>query len=213
MKKYVLLVFTGLMFACHSSNSTDENNEQKENIVLTKEEKIIKLYHESVLPIFKNYQEAGIPSEFTIDKKDLGIDGGAAEGYLVVSQGLVNLSKKNIQLFALSHEVGHIVTIKQARLFGLIGDISSGNMTNDYKKAEYFADLIAIHLIKTKLPESFILLAEDFPYLQNLLGTADSMHPSGKDRIASMNTYIQNSKENGDEEAFKNRFIAIWKMD
>jgi len=199
------------MCACNSNSSNEVILPENEIIPLTKEEEIIKLYNESVLPLFKEYSDVEIPTEFKIDKNDLGINAGASFGYVEVSQGLINLTKQDIQLFALAHEVAHIVTISQARLFGLQGSIPKGTVTNEYKKAEYLADLIAIHLINTKLNNEFHLLKSNFPYLQNLLGGASFTHPSGIDRINSINMYLENTLVS--DKAFKINFLRIWKME
>ena len=201
------------MCACNSNSSNEVILPENEIIPLTKEEEIIKIYNESVLPLFKEYSDVEIPTEFKIDKSDLSINAGASFGYVEISQGLINVTKKHIQLFALSHEVAHIVTIPQARLFGLEGSIPKGSITNDYKKAEYLADLIAIHLIKSKLNNEFRLLSTDFPFLQNLLGGSSFTHPSGSDRINEIQTYLENSISTNNDEAFKTSFLRIWKME
>ncbi|QXP69780.1 hypothetical protein H0I29_14305 [Polaribacter sp. R2A056_3_33] len=213
MKKSFLVLFSFLMFACNSNSSNEVILPENEEIPLTKEEEIIKIYNESVLPLFKEYSDTEIPTQFKIDKNDLGINAGAAFGYVEVSQGLVNLTKEDIQLFALTHEVAHIVTIKQARLFDLQGSIPKGTVTNDYKKAEYLADLIAIHLIKTKLNKEFNLLTSNFPFLQDLLGDTTFTHPSGSDRINCINTYLENTLVTSNDIAFKNTFLNIWQME
>ena len=201
------------MFACNTNSSNEEVFPPNKEISLTKEESIIKVYNESVLPLFKNYMDVEIPTQFKVDKDDLSINAGATFGYVEVSQGLVNLTKEHIQLFALTHEVAHIVTISQARLLGLEGSIPKGSITNDYKKAEYLADLIAIHLIKSKLNNEFRLLSTDLPFLQNLLGGSSFTHPSGSDRINEIQTYLENSISTNNDEAFKTSFLRIWKME
>ncbi|MCL7764018.1 hypothetical protein MPF19_11365 [Polaribacter sp. Z014] len=213
MNKTFLVLFSFLMFACNTNSSNEEVFPPIKEVTLTKEESIIKMYNESVLPLFKNYTDVNIPTEFKIEEDDLSINAGASFGYVEVSQGLINITKKHIQLFALSHEVAHIVTIPQARLFGLEGSIPKGSITNDYKKAEYLADLIAIHLIKSKLNKEFSLLSTDFPFLQNLLGGSTFTHPSGSDRINAIQTYLENSISSNNDEAFKNNFLRIWKME
>ncbi len=213
MKKSILLLFSILILACNSNSSHEEILPENEVIPLTKEEEIVKTYNESVLPLFKDYNDVEIPTTFKVDKNDLGVNAGAAFGYVEISQGLINLSKEHIQLFALTHEVAHIVTILQAINFDLQGSVPKGTLTNDYKKSEYLADLIAIHLIKTKLGEDFNLLILDFPFLQNLLGAGSFTHPSGSDRINYINIYLENSLTKGDEEAFKDSFLRIWEMD
>jgi len=201
------------MFACNSNSSNEVILPENDNIPLTKEEEIVKIYNESVLPLFKKYSGAEIPKQFKIDKNDLGINAGAAFGYVEVSQGLINLTKEDIQLFALAHEVAHIVTIPQARLFDLQGSVPKGTVTNDYKKAEYLADLIAIHLIKVKLNKEFILLTSNFSFLQNLLGSTTFTHPSGIDRISYIKTYIENTITKSNDDAFKISFLRIWEME
>ena len=201
------------MFACNTNSSNEEVFPPNKEISLTKEESIIKVYNESVLPLFKNYMDVEIPTQFKVDKDDLSINAGATFGYVEVSQGLVNLTKEHIQLFALTHEVAHIVTISQSRIFGLEGSIPKGAITNDYKKAEYLADLIAIHLIKTKLNNEFRLLSTDFPFLENLLGGSTFTHPSGSDRMNVIQTYLENSLSTNNDEAFKINFLRIWEME
>ncbi len=201
------------MFACNTNSSNEEVFPPNKEISLTKEESIIKVYNESVLPLFKNYMDVEIPTQFKVDKDDLSINAGATFGYVEVSQGLVNLTKEHIQLFALTHEVAHIVTISQSRIFGLEGSIPKGAITNDYKKAEYLADLIAIHLIKTKLNNEFRLLSTDFPFLENLLGGSTFTHPSGSDRMNEIQTYLENSLSTNNDEAFKINFLRIWEME
>ncbi|MDN3617833.1 hypothetical protein QWY81_00025 [Polaribacter undariae] len=213
MKKYFLILFSFWMFACNSNSSNEVILPENDTIPLTKEEEIVKIYNEAVLPLFKSYLEVEIPTAFKIDEDDLSINAGASFGYVEVSQGLINLTKEHIQLFALSHEVAHIVTITQARLFGLGGSIPKGSITNDYKKAEYLADLIAIHLIKSKLNNEFRLLSTDLPFLQNLLGGSSFTHPSGSDRINEIQTYLENSISTNNDEAFKTSFLRIWKME
>ncbi|WP_166382311.1 MULTISPECIES: hypothetical protein [unclassified Polaribacter] len=213
MKKSFLFLFLFLMFACNTNSSNEEVFPPNKEISLTKEESIIKVYNESVLPLFKNYMDVEIPTQFKVDKDDLSINAGATFGYVEVSQGLVNLTKEHIQLFALTHEVAHIVTISQSRIFGLEGSIPKGAITNDYKKAEYLADLIAIHLIKTKLNNEFRLLSTDFPFLENLLGGSTFTHPSGSDRMNEIQTYLENSLSTNNDEAFKINFLRIWEME
>ena len=213
MKKTFLILFSFLMFACESNSTNEEIVPPNKEIPLTKEESIIKIYNESVLPLFKNYKNVVVPTDFKVDKDDLSINAGASFGYVEVSQGLVNVTKEHIQLFALSHEVAHIVTISQARTFGLQGSIPKGIITNDYKKAEYLADLIAIHLIKTELNKAYHLLSADFVFLENLLGGSTFTHPSGKERINEIQTYLKETILTDNEDAFRTNFIRIWQME
>ena len=213
MKKTFLILFSFLMFACESNSTNEEIVPPNKEIPLTKLESIIKLYNESVFPLFKNYKNVVVPTDFKVDKDDLSINAGASFGHVEVSQGLVNVTKEHIQLFALSHEVAHIVTISQARTFGLQGSIPKGIITNDYKKAEYLADLIAIHLIKTELNKAYHLLSADFVFLENLLGGSTFTHPSGKERINEIQTYLKETILTDNEDAFRTNFIRIWQME
>ena len=213
MKKTFLILFSFLMFACESNSTNEEIVPPNKEIPLTKLESIIKLYNESVFPLFKNYKNVVVPTDFKVDKDDLSINAGASFGHVEVSQGLVNVTKEHIQLFALSHEVAHIVTISQARTFGLQGSIPKGIITNDYKKAEYLADLIAIHLIKTELNKAYHLLSADFVFLENLLGGSTFTHPSGKERINEIQTYLKDIILTDNEDAFRTNFIRIWQME
>jgi predicted Zn-dependent protease len=212
MNKYLFILLFACLCSCNSCSSDSEDN-KKEEIVLSNEELLIKRYNELVLPMFKSYNGVEIPTEFQVDAKDKTINAGASFGYVEVSQGLIEAKKEALQIFVLSHEVSHIVTISQAKLFDLKGEIPRGAATNDYKKAEYLADLIAVHLMKTKLPKEFESLYADFDYLQQLLGAATFTHPSGLDRINSLKEYIRNSKEENEPTAFKKQFLSIWNRD
>ena len=64
MKKSFLVLFSFLMFACNSNSSNEVILPENEEIPLTKEEEIIKIYNESVLPLFKEYSGAEIPTQF-----------------------------------------------------------------------------------------------------------------------------------------------------
>ncbi|WP_281635657.1 hypothetical protein [Flavobacterium marginilacus] len=211
MNKYLFILLFACLCSCNgcSSDSEDKNAE----IVLSNEDLLIKRYNESVVPMFKSYNGIEIPSEFHVDAKDKTINAGASFGYVEVSQGLIEVKKQSLQIFVLSHEVSHIVTISQAKLFGLKGEIPRGAITNDYKKAEYLADLIAVHLMQTKLPKEFESLYADFDYLQQLFGAATFTHPSGLDRINSLKEYLHNSKEENEPTAFKKQFLSIWNRD
>lgn len=201
-----------VLFVCLSScNSSSSNGEdKKEEVVLSKQELLIKRYNELVVPMFKRYKGIEIPSDFQVDSKDKTINAGASFGYVEVSQGLIEAKKESIQVFVLAHEVAHIATLSQARLFDLQGEIPRGATTNDYKKAEYLADLIAVHLIQTQLPKEFESLYVDFDYLQQMLGSTTFTHPSGLDRINSLKEYLSNSKKETEAVAFKNQFLSIW---
>jgi len=212
MKKILLLLCLVFAIACNSNSTNEEVTKQTEEKILTKEEKLLKLYKESVIPLFKAYKDTSIPTVLKIDKKDFSINAGAAFGYIEISQGLVNLSKEHIQLFTLAHEVAHIIILQQAAIFNLGESIPRGPKTNDYKKAEYLADLTALSLIKTKIPKEFEVLLADFPYLQNLLGATTFTHPSGNDRIDSLTIFLENSKLKGNNDAFKQAYIKIWQM-
>ncbi|MBP8791797.1 MAG: hypothetical protein KBH29_01310, partial [Lutibacter sp.] len=169
MQIHSLFVFFTLFLSCTSNSSTVDFQEPEE--IVSKEELLIKHYNESVVPLFKSYSNVEIPLEFKIDTTDITINAGASFGYIEVSQGLINLDKKEIQTFVLAHEVAHIVTIKQAKIFNLEGSIPKGTVTNDYKKAEYLADLIAFHLIHTQQLKVSEILINEFNYLDKLLGS------------------------------------------
>ncbi|MGY5353915.1 hypothetical protein [Wenyingzhuangia sp. IMCC45467] len=210
MKKNMLFLCTLFFGACTSNAITVEP--VTEPITISKEEQIIKLYNTLVIPMFKDYEQVDIPTAFKIDEEDLGINAGAAFGYVEISKGLIYHKKEIIQTFVLSHEVAHIVTLAQAKQFGLKGDIPRGTIINDYKKAEFLADLIAVHLIKKTAPSHFELLEQEWHYLQSLLGVTTFTHPSGVDRIQSLKTYIEKSKTQGEDLAFKECFVQIWSL-
>lgn len=211
MNKYLFILLFACLCSCNGCSSDSEDKSAE--IVLSNEDLLIKRYNELVVPMFKSYNGIEIPSEFHVDTKDKTINAGASFGYVEVSQGLIEVKKQSLQIFVLSHEVSHIVTISQAKLFGLKGEIPRGAVTNDYKKAEYLADLIAVHLMQTKLPKEFESLYADFDYLQQLLGPATFTHPSGLDRVNSLKEYLLNSKEENEPTAFKKQFLSIWNRD
>ena len=217
MNKYFLLLLLGILWACdehHSENqSNDEDSSNPESQSETKKEKLVSLYKDSVIPLFKDIPDVNPPQEIHINAEDVNIDAGAASDYLEVSQGLIDLENEAIQLFALTHEVAHMATLPQAKIFNLAATIPKGNSTNDYQKAEYLADLIAIHLIHLKKPEKFKLIQGDFEILQEIFGGEVFSHPSGQKRILSMKLYIEDGHSKDEALAFKERFLAIWNMD
>ena len=119
------------------------------------------------------------------------------------------MGNQPIQVFALAHEVAHIVTLTQAEVLGLKGPVSKGRITNEYKKGEYLADLIAIHQIAQGLPNQFKELMSDTEYLEAILDGDRFTHPTGEERINSLNKYLEHKDY---EESFNNRFKEIWDM-
>jgi Zn-dependent protease with chaperone function len=197
-----------LVISCSNSTSTIV----EEGIIpLSKEEKIRKLYTEKIVPLFNDYVDVTIPVNFRIDKTDLSVNAGAAFGYIEISQGLVNFEKEYIQIYVLAHELAHIVTLNQAKRFSLGALIPSGTITNDYKKAEYLADLIAIHLMNIHLNEQVDLVYDNFTLLSNLLGPKSFTHPSNTERIKAMKEYLNSSNDNS-LSIFKEFFKKTWNM-
>ena len=207
MRSTLLVLFVVIACSCNS-NSLDDDQK-----TLTQEEQLIDLYIHEVTPLFEVYPDLNIPDELHIDEADHSVDAGAAFGYVEVSMGLVELEDPPIQIFVLAHELSHIATLTQAAAFNLEGEIPAGSETNDYKKAEYLADLIAFYLISKNEPEVYELLKQKLDYLEELLGTGDFTHPSGSSRIESLMQYIQAMETTSKETAFANRFKAIWTMD
>jgi Zn-dependent peptidase ImmA (M78 family) len=212
MKKIIFLIIPLLLVFYGCQKNTDSKEEVIIEEELTKEEQLKKLYVESVIPLFENFKEVDIPTEFKIDIKDNSINAGASFGYVEVSQGLINNEKKQLQIFVLSHEVAHIVTINQASIFDLGDQIPDGAITNPYKKSEYLADLMAVHLIYKNLEPELKLLVSDFNNLTNLLGSSTFTHPSGVKRVALMLEYINGCKKTNADEMFKQLFKQIWEM-
>lgn len=207
MKNMLLILFTiGIASSCNTNSSEDDQK------TLTKEEQFIQLYTLEVVPLFDEYPDLNIPEEIQIDKKDLSVNAGAAFGYVEVSSGLVELDDKAIQVFVLAHELAHIATLKQVEAFNLKSELSSGSETNDYKKAEYLADLMAFYLISKNEPKVYDLLVQKLVYLEDLLGSGDFTHPSGSSRIESLMKYIKEMDKTSKETAFSNRFRTIWSM-
>ncbi|SIQ02246.1 M48 family metalloprotease [Maribacter ulvicola] len=209
MKTYIYILLVLIFIGC-SNDGKNSQLEQEEEVVLTKEEKLIQLYNTTLVPLFSRYEALEIPSEFQIIEQDLGVNAGAAFGYVEVSRGLVNCTEESIQLFALTHEVAHIATLHQASLFNLEGFLSEGPQLNAYKKAEYLADLIAVHLIKSKAPLFFEDLKSNFHILKLILGSETFTHPSGTDRIKQINKYINLSTTKTNNIAFKELYLNIW---
>ncbi|MGG6232270.1 hypothetical protein [Tenacibaculum sp. SDUM215027] len=163
--------------------------------------------------MFSSYIDIQIPNEFRIDKEDNSINAGAAESYIEISQGLVDYDEEYIKVFVLAHELGHLVTLKQAEQFNLGTEIPSGTQTNAYKKAECLADLIAVHLITRQEVELGNKLATNFERLQNLLGPEIFTHPGAVERVGLMREYIEKSNEESANKSFQEIFKNIWNMD
>jgi hypothetical protein len=212
MNKNLILVLFILLCSCNT-NSFNNDGFDKEEVILSNQELLIKQYQELIIPLFKSYSMVDIPTEFQVDPQDTSINAGASFGFIEVSQGLVDAKMEAIRVFVLAHEVAHLVTIAQARLFSLEGPILRGTTTNDYKKSEYLADLIALHLIQSKLTKEFEYLLVDFDYLQQLLGSKTFTHPSGVDRILFLKEYLSIVKEKNEATAFRTQFLCIWKME
>ena len=207
MRNTLLILFIiGIVTSCNSNSSEDDQK------ILTKEEQLFYLYTHEVTPLFETYSELNIPDELHIDEEDHTVNAGAAFGYIEVSRGLVELDDPSIQIFVLAHELAHIATLTQAETFNLRGEIPAGIETNDYKKAEYFADLIAFYLISKNQPEIYDLLKQKLGYLEALLGNGDFTHPSGNRRVESLKTYLKGVNTTDAETAFANRFKTIWNM-
>ncbi|MBE7641690.1 hypothetical protein GUB10_15245 [Salegentibacter sp. BLCTC] len=211
MKNYILFLFL-IISSCNSTTSQVEPLAKGEEQFLNRENKIINLYTTAAVPLFNDYKCINIPAKLQVDEKDYSINAGAAIDYIEISRGLINLESSTIQLFVLAHELAHIATLSQAKSFGLPGEIPAGKRTNEYKKAEYLADLIAFHLILKQRPEDFNFLKSNFSFLISLLGNGDFTHPSGQERIASIKKYILETEEQNIDIAFKNRFNKIFYM-
>ncbi|MEY8860389.1 M48 family metalloprotease [Tenacibaculum singaporense] len=209
MKKIIILITAFLAVSCNTSET--KNEVVVEN--LTKEEKLKELYLKTVKPLFKEFTEVDIPNEFRIDKHDTSVNAGAAMNYVEVSQGLIDYDKDYIKAFVLAHELGHIVTLKQAEQFNLGTEIPNGTKINAYKKAEYLADIIAVHLITTQEVELGNDLKTNFEVLQNLLGPEIFTHPGAVDRVALMKEYVEKSTKENAKTAFQEMFIRIWKLE
>lgn len=210
MKHSTLLVILLLsLISCSNHSAIIEPQTTNIQTVLTKENQLKELYKNKVIPMFLTYTNVEIPTEFQIDKLDLGINAGASFGYVEVSLGLVNLPQEHLQLFALCHEVAHIVTIKQAERYNLSNKIPEGSI-NAYKKAEFLADLITIDLIKQKETEWYLKITEDYNTLQSMLGAETFTHPSGADRINFIKNYIAHCQEQNSQKVLENLFKKIW---
>ncbi|WP_417800226.1 hypothetical protein [Tenacibaculum sp.] len=209
MKNIITIIITFIVISCNTVET------KKEEVVesLTKEEKLKELYLKTVKPLFKEFTEVDIPNEFRIDKNDVSVNAGAATNYVEVSQGLIEYDKNYIQVFVLTHELGHLVTLKQAEQFHLGTEIPNGAKTNAYKKAEYLADIIAMYLLTTQEVALGNELIANIEVLQSLLGPEIFTHPSAADRVALINEYVEKSAKENAKTAFQEMFRRIWKME
>ena len=211
MKKIKLQVLIILLVTVAACNSTSEI--VKEVVpTLNKQEQLELLYTAKVIPLFKAFESADIPTVLVVDTKDTSINAGASFGYVEVSQGLINSEKEWIQLFVLSHEVAHIVTISQAIKFELGEEIPAGVDVNPYQQAEYLADLMAVHLMLLHEPAQQIKLENDLVFLKSLFGTASFTHPSGEKRIELMQQYFKLARLSSPIDAFNYLFTQIWEL-
>lgn len=210
MKRILLFLIVILFYSCRNDISEQERLKQQDGKGLDKEEKAIKLYEKRVVPLYKDFKGLELPSSIRIDEDDLEVNAGAAHGYVEISRGLINLDNEAIQIFVFSHELAHIATLVQARNFGVQDEIPGGAETNAYKKAEYLADLMAIHLIRKKMPKEFGSLKRDFDQLEGILGSSRFTHPSGKERMQAISTYLEGAQKGQDSSFFRHRFLQIW---
>ncbi|MBL4746416.1 MAG: hypothetical protein JKY08_08605 [Flavobacteriaceae bacterium] len=204
LKALIILLIT--FIACNSSSEI-----QKEVLqVLSKQELLENVYTSKVVPLFNSFKALDIPTEFVVDTKDLSINAGASFGYVEVSQGLINSDKEAIQVFVLAHEVAHIATISQAIKFELGEEIPAGAVINPYQKAEFLADLMAVHLLLIHEPAMKIKLEVQLSFLKSLLGTGSFTHPSGNKRIAFIQEYFKLAIITSPDEAFYYLFSQTW---
>ena len=209
MRKIIMLITAFLVVSCNTSETKKE--EIVENV--TKEDKLKELYLKTVKPLFKEFTDVDIPVEFRIDKEDTTVNAGAAMNYVEVSQGLIEYDKDYIKVFVLAHELGHIVALKQAEQFNLGTEIPNGTKTNAYKKAEYLADIIAVHLITTQEVELGNVLKTNFEVLQNLLGPEIFTHPGAVDRVTLMKDYVEKSMNKKANTIYQEIIEKIWNME
>lgn len=200
------------MFLTILSCESTSIKQEEISVVLTEEQKLKELFITTIKPLFRTYKDVVIPNEFRIDEDDNSINAGAADNYLEVSKGLVSSKKEYVKIFVLAHEISHIVTLNQADTFMLSGSIPSGIVTNDYRKAEYLADLIAIHLINIHEKELSEILQSNFETLKDLLGNKTFTHPGGNERVNLMKKYLTKEKNDNPSNAFKEMFEEIWNM-
>lgn len=209
MRKIIILITAFLVVSCNTSETKKE--EIVENV--TKEDKLKELYLKTVKPLFKEFTDVDIPNEFRIDKEDTTVNAGAAMNYVEVSQGLIEYDKDYIKVFVLAHELGHIVTLKQAEQLNLGTEIPNGTKINAYKKAEYLADIIAVHLITTQEVELGNDLKTNFEVLQNLLGPEIFTHPGAVDRVTLMKDYVEKSTNKNANTIYREIIEKIWNME
>ncbi|MCP3940542.1 MAG: hypothetical protein GY710_03555, partial [Desulfobacteraceae bacterium] len=139
------------------------------------------------------------------------IDGGAVEGMVYISQGVADLPIY-LRYFAIAHESSHVVTIEQAKQFGLGTEIPKGGNYTEYYKSEFLADLIATHQTLKHNPKQSKQVQAHYRELEKTLGKSDAMHPSGGERIRLLKRYHRMIKINKNpDRAFQNLFTCIWK--
>lgn len=140
--------------------------------------------------------EKDLPPELVIDDQD-EFDGSGGPGTVVIYKKVVEEQDASILLYALCHETGHCVTAAKLNAMklaipSLAGE--SGKENPGAKQHEYIADLIAIDVIKTQLPESVQGVKDAMESIKDKLGNGGNMHPTGNQRMLKMNLLLDDEK-------------------
>ena len=132
------------------------------------------------------YGASDLPSDLTIFPGP-DFDGGAVEGMVFIYEGVLSASDEIVK-FALAHEMSHVVQTRVGQRYGLsLPDTE--NEASRGKRSEYMADLIGYHTLFSNFSKDANEVAFTFPKLEQLLGSGDSMHPPGKDRVRRLIAY------------------------
>ena len=153
MKKFTFfLTFTAVLIAsCFGFKQTSlKSSSDSKNIFSSQlkdaNAKFQALHIRKVMPMFTANFKAAIPNKVETHTGN-GLGNKVVPGLIFVYHGMINLNKDSLRIFALSHELAHIVILEQAVRFGLPDKIPSDYNMNDSIRSEFLADLIALHII------------------------------------------------------------------
>ena len=145
-----------------------------------------------------------------LNKNDPNIDGGAIVGQIDITIPAIQL-EETLRTFILYHEMGHVITVFQAQNL-LLGNVVPGDRLKLFKKSEFLADLIAVHLMDEGDRDRLVTTLRR--NLQAILGPGDNMHPPGKDRVQRIVNYsnaIHGVVNDAQKEArFEQSFREMW---
>lgn len=170
-------------------------------------------YNKEILPLYSSYTKSEFPQTFTVDSSDLTINAGAAFGHLEISLGLVECTDDTIQMFAIAHELGHIVTLEQAERLNLGQEVPRGKTFNSYQKGELIADLMSVYSMSVRSRDYIGAIQRREPFFHELFADGDFAHPNSKIRLGNMFKYYELLKTMEPKAAMEKLFTEIWTME